>query len=346
MPGQDSSGPFKQIGESLLFVQQAMVSYIHTQPVDSVCFSPDGTLLASAASGDCVRLWDVAERKPVSILEGRTGAATPSQVSFSADSKLLAASVGGGIVQLWTSDGKTLAELPGHDPGPTEAVFSPKGKLLLSGDLAGRVRLWDVTKREVLFSFIAAPHRQVEDSMGQMSGVHYLTCTPDGMRWAFESKDKQGLIQVWDLQYPEPGAVWVASLLDPDQAIMALSFSPNGRILAAADFDRDVVWLFNAQSLRGEGVLHIPDDMAKALAFSPDGRFLATAGAAGTVWIWELKNRQIVGSFAAHPEGPDYRKNAQEWALGDIDWSSDGRYLVTCGRDPYTVKLWKVQIRA
>src|SRR6266567_2905973 len=302
MPGKDPSRPYKQIGETLLLVQQVMVSYLHSQPVDSVCFSPDGTLLASAASGDCVRLWNVAERKPVSMLEGRTGAATPSQVSFSADSKLLAASVGGGIVQLWTSDGKTLAELPGHDPGPTEAVFSTKGGLLLSGDLAGRVRLWDVTKREVLFSFIAAPHRQVEDPMGQKSGVDYLTCTPDGIRWAFESRDKQGLIQVWDIQYPESSAAWVGSLLDPNQTIIALSFSPDGLILAAA-------------------------------------------GAAGTVWIWELSSRQIVGSFAAHPEGPDYRKNAQEWALGDMDWSSDGRYLVTCGQDPYTVKLWEVQIR-
>src|SRR5216683_5098936 len=302
MPGKDSSRPYKQIGEALLYVQQIMVSYLHSQPVDSVCFSSDGTLLASAASGDCVRLWNVAERKPVSILEGRTGAATPSQVSFSADSKLLAASVGGGVVQLWTSDGKTLAELPGHDPGPTEAVFSPKGRLLVSGDLAGRVRLWDVTKREVLSSFIAAPHRQIEDPKGQKSGVYYLTCTPDGMRWAFESRDKQGLIQVWDIQYPGPSVAWVGSLLQSDQFIWALSFSP-------------------------------------------DGRILATAGAAGTVWIWELSSRQIVGSFAAHPEGPDYRKNSQEWALGDIDWSSDGRYLVSCGRDPYTVKLWKVRIR-
>src|SRR5260370_12293044 len=193
MPGKDSSRPYKQIGETLLLVQQIMVSYIHSQPVDSVCFSPDGALLASAASGDCVRLWNVAERKPVSMLEGRTGAATPSQVSFSADSKLLAASVGGGVVQLWTSDGKTLAELPGHDPGPTQAVFSAKGILLLSGDLAGRDRLWAWAKPEALSSFIAAPHRQIEDPKKQKSGVYYLTCPPDGIRWAWESKAKQEL---------------------------------------------------------------------------------------------------------------------------------------------------------
>jgi len=345
MPEQDSSRSYKQIGETLLFVQQIMTSYLHAQPVDSVCFSPDGTLLASAASDDCVRLWDVAERKPVSILEGRTGAATPSQVSFSADSKLLAASVGGGIVQLWTSDGKTLAELSGHDPGPTEAVFSPKGRLLASGDLTGRVRLWDAVTRQVLCSFVATPLRQIEGLERHGIGVHSFAFTPDGMRLALNCQDTRGRVQVWDLQYPELQVTWAGSLLEPSVDIWMQSFSPDGRVLALAGLNRKVVWLFNAYSLALEETLQIPDDFAKALAFSPDGRFLATAGAAGTVWIWELSSRQIVGSFAAHPEGPDYRENAQEWALGDMDWSSDGRYLVTCGRDPYTVKLWKVQIR-
>src|SRR6266700_277367 len=298
MPEQDSSRSYKQIGETLLFFQQIMTSYLHAQPVDSVCFSPDGTLLASAASDDCVRLWDVAERKPLSILEG-----------------------------------------------PTEAVFSPKGRLLASGDLTGRVRLWDAVTRQVLCSFVATPLRQIEGLERHGIGVHSFAFTPDGMRLALNCQDTRGRVQVWDLQYPELQVTWAGSLLEPSVDIWMQSFSPDGRVLALAGLNRKVVWLFNAYSLALEETLQIPDDFAKALAFSPDGRFLATVGAAGTVWIWELSSRQIVGSFAAHPEGPDYRKNAQEWALGDMDWSSDGRYLVTCGRDPYTVKLWKVQIR-
>ncbi len=346
MPEKDFSRPDEQGGETLLHIQQIMVSYIHSQSVDSVCFSPDGALLASAASNDCVRLWNVADRKPVSILEGRTGEATPSQVAFSADSKLLAASVGGGVVQLWTNDGKTLAELPGHDPGPTEAVFSPKGTLLVSGDFTGRVRFWDVTTKQVLYSFMSAPHGEAVGSVGQITGVHYFAFTPDGMRLAMESRDTQGRVQVWDIHYPGPSATWVSSFLEPNMDIWSLSFSPDGRILAAADFDRDVVWLFDAHSLALEGVLQVPNDVAKVIAFSPDGRFLATAGAAGTVWFWEMSSRQIVGSFAAHPEGPDYRKDAQEWALGGMAWSPNGRLIATCGRDPYTVKLWEVQMQA
>jgi len=91
-------------------------------------------------------------------------------------------------------------------------------------------------------------------------------------------------------------------------------------------------------------VSYVHKQSVDSVCFSPDGRFLATGGTAGMVWIWEVARRQIVASFAAHTEGPDYRKNDQEWALGDIDWSSDGRYLITCGRDPYTVKLREVQI--
>jgi WD40 repeat protein len=325
-------------------VHQLMVSHIHTQPVDSVCFSSDATMVASAAANDCVRLWSVAERRPVHILEGCAGKDTPFQVSFSVDSTLLAGPMRRGPIRLWTSDGRIAGELTGHDSDPTEAVFSPEGTVLVSGDLAGRIRLWDVTTKQMFYCFVGAPHGQVEGLTEQFRRMCHFAFTAHGTRLAFEGRDKQGLIQVWDIQYPGPIVVWVGSLLQSDQFLCDLTVSPDDHLLAIADFDQDVVHLFNARSLAQEGMLQIPDDMAIAIAFSPDGRFLATAGAAGTVWFWEMSTRQIVGSFAAHPEGPDYRKNAQEWALGDMDWSSDGRYLVTCGRDPYTVKLWEVHI--
>jgi WD40 repeat protein len=55
--------------------------------VRSVCFSPDGKLLASGGDGS-VRLWDVVSGREAAVLEDRSGGVR--SVCFSPDGKLLA----------------------------------------------------------------------------------------------------------------------------------------------------------------------------------------------------------------------------------------------------------------
>lgn len=317
----------------------------HRQSVDAVYFSPDGSTLASVASDDGVRLWNVSQRALLHVLEQRQGAYIPSQLSFSADGKLLAASVGNGIIQLWTTDGKIVGEML-HDVGVTAVAFSPDGGLLVSGDLAGQVQLWDVESLQVISTFPGVSHGRVGTPLPPAAGVQYFTFTPDGELLAFECPDKWGLAQVWNVRHPRLGVEWVGSVGRPQEILFDLSFSPDGKVLALASFDQRNVQLFDSQTLTATGILPMPDnDLPKSIAFSPDSGLLATAGAAGTVWIWEIRNQRVVASFAAHPEGPDHRKGAQEWAIGGIDWSPNGNLMATSGRDPYLVKLWKVEVQ-
>src|SRR5205814_2123768 len=71
----------------------------HSLAVVSVCFSPNGRLLASGSEDMTVGLWDVERATLVRRLQGH--ASFVMSVCFSPDGRLLASGSHDGIVRLW-----------------------------------------------------------------------------------------------------------------------------------------------------------------------------------------------------------------------------------------------------
>ena len=67
--------------------------------VDSVCFSPDGRMVASGSDDSTVRLWDAETGACVRTLEGHSNVVF--SVCFSPDGRRLASSSSDRTVRVW-----------------------------------------------------------------------------------------------------------------------------------------------------------------------------------------------------------------------------------------------------
>ena len=116
----------------------------HTDYVNDVVFSPDGSRLASGSYDHTVRLWDGVSDDHIATLEGHTDYVR--SVVFSPDGSRLASGSYDETVRLWDGvTGAHIATLAGHTADVNSVVFSPDGSRLASGSDDRTVRLWWLT---------------------------------------------------------------------------------------------------------------------------------------------------------------------------------------------------------
>ena len=112
-------------------------------------------------------------------------------------------------------------------------------------------------------------------------------------------------------------------------AILAAEVSPDGKTLATAGYDRQVI-LWDLAKLTPVRTLKDHTDAVYALAFSPDGKTLASAGADRTVKLWDV---------ATGTKGKTLSDATAE--LYAVAFSPDGSTLFAAGVDR-SIRAWRV----
>jgi len=221
------------------------------------------------------------------------------EAAFSPDGALLATSNAAGDVTLRQSpDWHAVRQLrvPG---GVTSVAFAPDGTTLFTAGYDGIVRSWNV-----------ADSRLTDQLKGANGTIWSLDVRPDGGEVAAAGED--GLIRIWNLKTRA-----VRIFKGHERNVWEVHYSADGKTLASAGFDKTArLWREGSQPrlLRGHGEAVVGMDL------SPDGRLIATGSDDSTLRLWRTDTGKPVRTI-----------DAKNHVYG-VEFSSDGRWLLTAGR--------------
>ena len=251
----------------------------YNSPINSIAFSPNNPLLASASADSTVQLWDLNTNTLQATLRGHTS--NVLNVAFSPDGSLLASGSADGTVRIWDPRTETLqATLHGHTASVLSVAFSPDGSLIASGGADGTVRLWNLVT-ETLEATLEA----------HMDSVLSVAFSPDGSLLASGSAD--GLVGLWDTHTET-----LQATLGHESPVLSVAFSPDSDLLATGSTD-GTARLWDP---------HVPEHKATLGHESPvesvafDGNMLVTGSQDGRVRQWEITSETAPTSASQRSE--------------------------------------------
>jgi WD40 repeat protein len=242
---------------------------------NSVAFSPDGRLVAAA----CVKsvfVWEVATGKPVRIFTDAKDEVL--RLAFSPDSRHLAASGSESLLRVWdlaTGQARTIPSKGGKVRG---LAFSRDGSRLVWAETGAR---------EVVIADAATGTERRRWTVGPLPGtLEAVALSDDGRRIATGGRKGMPFV-VWDADTGRE-----VLTLSRSVEVHRMAFSPDGRLLAAAQTDQLVhLWdttTGQARAIRG----HTAD--VHSVAFDADGSRLLSSSADRTLKIWNPREVQDV----------------------------------------------------
>jgi WD40 repeat protein len=291
----------------------------------AVAYSPDGKTVAVCATDYSIYLFNAATGDNTGKLEGSHW--YPWALAFTADSQTLFSSGWDSVIRRWdVASGKQIELEKGfHATGAT--AIAPNGQWITCEKDTGAIGLFD-----------AESGVEVRTIPATDIGHSQLAFSSDSKFLAGGgSSEEQVHVNIWNVDSGERLHHWDWSKgNDPHSTVEGLSFSPNGKHLAASVFRQGKAGIWDLSTGKQTALLKHPS--VYGLSFSPDSKTLATAGWDSMVRFWDVDTGLSSESLNVRADRP----NGEDLRMYTVCYSPTGSLLATAQLDGH-VRIWKAE---
>ncbi|KAJ1552576.1 Notchless protein 1, partial [Cladochytrium tenue] len=322
----------------------------HTNWVQILSWSPDGQTLASGSMDKTIRLWDPKKAVPIGdAIRAHTKAVTSivwEPLHLNKDCTRFASASLDGTVRVYNARTRQLQfALTSHAAGVTALAWCGDG-LLCSASRDKSVRVWDAASGKLVRSLDGHAHWVNSLALSTAAVLRTGAFDHDAVAPADRDEAQKKALERYNaakgdaperlascsddftlfLWEPSVSKKPIARMTGHMQPVNHICFSPDGRFLASASFDKSVkLWDGRTgkflETLRGHvGAVY-------QVSFSADSRQVLSASKDSTVKAWDLQKRRLRNDLPGHAD-----------EVYAIDWSPNGEKAASAGKDR-TVKM-------
>lgn len=153
----------------------------HESWVKAISFSPDGSLTYSGGYDGKWLTWKTSgeETAPLQAVQAHEG--WIRSLAVSADGEQIVTGGNDNAVKLWSKAGELLQTFAGHPRHVYSVGFTPDGKHILSADLMGKLKQWEIASGKEVRELDAAILSKFDPGFrADIGGVKAFEFSPDG----------------------------------------------------------------------------------------------------------------------------------------------------------------------
>jgi WD40 repeat protein len=264
----------------------------HDVDVNSIAFSPDGSMLATTGDDGALKVWNPESGELIASHRGEGPVWGPS---FSAEGPRVSASWTdeGSVRVMDPRTGRIVSAVEGIQTGPFDTDLSPDGR---------RIAVTEAFDRHILV-FDVASGKQLFILRGLRYGATTVAWNPEGRLIATAAND--GSVYIWDGRTGRQSS----ELIGHTGGTITVDWSPDsGRLLSGAFDGTARVWELREHGARELMSLSAADTRTGALAaFSPDASHVLTGDLeiqAAKIWDIDVSGDAEWASFPTDELAP------------------------------------------